>query len=364
MQTYGADPAMRPKGMSKREFASALGAGQFQNLLTSSYKAAQLDLQLKQKQLASTGSDVSLQLVPQTTTDLSGTHTTYSTYNPKTGVMTPVGQGASGVSTVGGATTGATDNTALVSIISQAKDQGQSWQQIADTIEKSQGSKIVTGSATDLALHQVFEPQSTQLAPDQTTKIRQELQPYISTSSTGKEYVDMSNVSDATTKKLVENAATQLNIPIVDLNKGADAINNIEVARKNLDALQNLMNENGGLAASNRLTKIPNAVSNLFGKYTGSPQVSDFDAYKAAATQAMRAIINAKTVRLSPAMIQAAVDLLPDINDTKAQVDAKVSTLKNQLSAWEDIYIGSKDRNQQTQNTGTTSNGLSYTITY
>jgi hypothetical protein len=42
---YGADPSQRPKGMSKREFSAALGAGQFSNLLTTDYK-------LKQAQLA------------------------------------------------------------------------------------------------------------------------------------------------------------------------------------------------------------------------------------------------------------------------------------------------------------------------
>jgi hypothetical protein len=59
IQTYGADPSQRPKGMSKREFSAALQGGGFQNLLSPEFKAAresaQLDLALKRKQLAGGG---------------------------------------------------------------------------------------------------------------------------------------------------------------------------------------------------------------------------------------------------------------------------------------------------------------------
>lgn len=59
MQTYGADPKKRPKGMSKREFVKALAGGKFQDLVSPEFKAAQeekaIDLALKKKQLAGGG---------------------------------------------------------------------------------------------------------------------------------------------------------------------------------------------------------------------------------------------------------------------------------------------------------------------
>lgn len=44
MATYGADPNQRPKGMSKKEFASALQSGKFSQFLTTDFKTKQAEL--------------------------------------------------------------------------------------------------------------------------------------------------------------------------------------------------------------------------------------------------------------------------------------------------------------------------------
>jgi len=55
ISTYGADPKMRPSGMSKREFQKALAGGQFSNLLTEDFKQKQLETASKRKSLAGGG---------------------------------------------------------------------------------------------------------------------------------------------------------------------------------------------------------------------------------------------------------------------------------------------------------------------
>lgn len=52
IETYGADPKSRPKGMSKREFIKELAAGRQDDKLTQAFKEKQLDYALKQASLA------------------------------------------------------------------------------------------------------------------------------------------------------------------------------------------------------------------------------------------------------------------------------------------------------------------------
>jgi hypothetical protein len=52
IQTYGADPKSRPKGMSKKEFAKAIQGGKFSDLLTEDFKQKQLQTLAAQKSLA------------------------------------------------------------------------------------------------------------------------------------------------------------------------------------------------------------------------------------------------------------------------------------------------------------------------
>ena len=55
ISTYGADPKMRPSGMSKREFQKALAGGGFSNLLTEDFKQKQLETKAKLKSLSGGG---------------------------------------------------------------------------------------------------------------------------------------------------------------------------------------------------------------------------------------------------------------------------------------------------------------------
>lgn len=55
IQTYGADPKSRPKGMSKKEFAKAIQGGKFSDLLTEDFKQKQLQTLSAQKSLAGGG---------------------------------------------------------------------------------------------------------------------------------------------------------------------------------------------------------------------------------------------------------------------------------------------------------------------
>lgn len=55
IETYGADPNSRPKGMSKREFAKAIQGGGFSNLLTEDFKQKQLQTAAAKKSLSGGG---------------------------------------------------------------------------------------------------------------------------------------------------------------------------------------------------------------------------------------------------------------------------------------------------------------------
>lgn len=173
------------------------------------------------------------------------------------------------------------------------------------------------------------------------------LKDYTTTSSTGKQYVDLSTVSDKTEKKQVEGAARAQGIPVVtDANAGK--MNAIEDTRTNLDNIKAQFDKIGYSSGGSKIAGVF-GLSNKIKELAGNTDIGSFKAWRTAAINSIQALAggSGSGLRINQAEINSAMENdIPNLGDTKAVGNAKLDVLKKQLDSWENIITGSKDRSQ------------------
>lgn len=176
------------------------------------------------------------------------------------------------------------------------------------------------------------------------------LKDYVTISTKGNQYVDLSTVSDKAEKKAVETQARASGIPVVtDANAGK--MNAIEDTRNNLDNIQAQFDKIG---YSNGFTKATGGLgfglSNRVADFFGSTNVGSFKAWRTAAINSVQALAGGtgSGLRINQAEIDAATkNDIPNISDTVAVGKAKMDVLRAQLDGWEKILTGSNNRQTQ-----------------
>lgn len=176
------------------------------------------------------------------------------------------------------------------------------------------------------------------------------LKDYVTTSSKGNPYVDLSTVTDKTEKKNVEAAARASGVPVLtDANVGK--MNAIEDTRNNLENIQAQFDKIGySNGATKAFAGAGFGLSNRVSEFFGNTDIGSFKAWRTAAINSVQALAGGagSGLRINAAEIDAATkNDIPNIGDTLAVGKAKMDVLRSQLDSWEQTLLGSKDRSAQ-----------------
>ncbi len=163
---------------------------------------------------------------------------------------------------------------------------------------------------------------------------------FVTTSSKGNQYVDLSTLTDKAQKAVVENAARASGVPVLT-DANVQKMNAIEDTRNNLD---NIKAQFDKIGYSNGTTKalggfgLSNRVQDLF----GNTDIGSFKAWRTAAINSIQALAGGvgSGLRINQAEINAAMQNdIPNEGDTVAVGEAKLNVLKSQLDSWENTLL-------------------------
>lgn len=166
------------------------------------------------------------------------------------------------------------------------------------------------------------------LAPtlDQVTK----------TTVSGKQYIDLTNLSGPQAAIVKQRALAQ-GVPLADKNQ-ADAIENIDTARQNLQYMLDTVGKKLASGAPERLWYGP---ANTLERIAQSdPDIAAMGTYRNAAIQTMRAVAGSKGLRINRAEVQLAIDNdIPKATDTLPVAQAKLKNLNAFLDNQENSLL-------------------------
>lgn len=185
---------------------------------------------------------------------------------------------------------------------------------------------------------------------------------YISKSTKGNDYINLSNISDPKELAKVQDSARKSGIPVLD-KEGVSSINSIDVARQNLNGLTQAMQK---LIPKNNWEKPGAIFTETVNNYIHTD--GDRDAiknYQDTASNMVRSLQGATGGKISDDKIQTVLDGIPQTTDTISTVKKKMHILNSQLDSWENEYLKVPDKfKQNNQNSPQSSQGSQSTFNF
>ena len=217
----------------------------------------------------------------------------------------------------------------------------QYTQQAAQALGVNPNAPLSSIDANKIAQFQAQKESGTQVAAQQPNPSSQLLSSYTDKTPEGYQYIDQSKL-EGTQKDTITYLARQAGIPILN---GAE-VGKVKAIQASEINLGNIQNATLGFLPSDPLSRVIVGPTNHLAQFFQSDKdIAAFNSWRSAVINNVQALAGGEGsgLRINQAEIDTALkNDLPEISDTSAVAQQKVTNLKSQLTTWKTVLLGSQ----------------------